>query len=124
MNYDEEHIPIGGDGKYEPWEKPTLQWFPHKKRQKGVEKRIRSLMRRRRAFYLETTDFEGEPITWHVDGWGWVSDKTRNPDNDFYDHTIGHLNNCVEFLGGSQRLWENKKRSTRRRRTVKRGLGL
>ena len=124
MNYDEETIPIGDEGSYEEWVKPTLEWLPHKKRQKGVEKKIRSLLRRRKAFFLETTDFEGEPVTWFIDGWGWVSDKTRNPNNDFYDHTVGHLKHCVEFLGGSQRLWENKKRSTRRRRTVKRGLGL
>ena len=124
MNYDEEHIPIGEDDQYEPWVQPTLEWFPHKKRQKGIEKRILSLLRRRKSFYLETIDFEGKPITWLVDSWGWVSDKTENPNNDFYDHTVGHIKNCLEFLGGSRRLWDNKKRSTRRRRTVKRGLSI
>ena len=124
MDYDEEYIPIGGDSEYTPWVKPTLQWYPHKKRQKGVEKRIISFLRRRKSFYLETTDFEGSPVIWSVDSWGWVSDKQRNPENDFYDHTVGHIKNCLEFLGGSQRLWTGKKRSTGRIRTIKRGKGI
>ena len=124
MNYDEETISIGGDTEYVPWVKPTLQWFPNKKRQKTVEKRIRSLMRRRRAFFLETTDFEGEPVTWFIDGFGWVADQSKNPTNDYWDHTVGHIKNCLEFLGGPQRLWENKKRSTGRRKAIKRGRGL
>ena len=124
MDYDNEHIPLNRGEKYTPYVKPTLQWYPHKKRQKGVEKRIRSLLRRRKAFYLETTDFEGNNTIWSVSGFGWASDKSGNPDNDLWDHTIGHINNCLEFLDGPQRLWEGKKRSSRRRRTVKRGLGI
>ena len=140
MDYDNEHIPLNRGEKYTPYVKPTLQWYPHKKRQKGVEKlmehinneinvigvekRIRSLLRRRKAFYLETTDFEGNNTIWSVSGFGWASDKSGNPDNDLWDHTIGHINNCLEFLDGPQSLWEGKKRSTRRRRTVKRGLGI
>lgn len=123
-NYDDEIIPIGGDSEYVPWVKPTLQWFPNKKRQKTIEKRIRSLMRRHRSFLLDTTDFDGESVIWHIDSWGWVSDQSRNPKNDFYDHTVGHIKNCLEFLGGSQTLWDSNKRSTRRRRTIKRGRGL
>ena len=124
MNYDNQIIPIGGDEEYEPWIKPTLQWYPHKKRQKGIEKRILSLLRRHKSFMLETTDFDGEPVTWQIDSWGWVYDQSKDPNNDFYDHIIGHIKNCLEFLGGSQRLWDDKKRSTRRRMTVKRGRSL
>ena len=59
-----------------------------------------------------------------IDSWGWTYDQSKDPNNDLYDHVIGHIKNCLEFLGGSQRLWDDKKRSTRRRRTVKRGRSL
>jgi len=50
---DDEGWGIGGDSDDEEaeWIRPTLTWLPDKKRQKTVERRIRSLMRRRRSFY-------------------------------------------------------------------------
>lgn len=119
---DDAFIPIGGEEEYVEWVRPVLAWHPNKKRQKGIEKRIRSLLRRHRSFYLDTINFDSEPETWFVDSWAWVS--RIDSDTGKYSITLDHLNNCLEFLGGGKRLWENKKRSTGRRRRIKRGLAL
>ena len=40
---------------------------------------------------------------WFVDSWGWAS--SRNPDTMKFDRNLGHIKNCLKFLGGPQPRW-------------------
>jgi len=121
---DDEVLSLGGgnDDEEVEWIRPTLTWLPDKKRQKTVEKRIRSLMRRRRSFYLDTINFDNERETWFVDSFSWVTQL--DPETGIYSEYVGHLKNCLQFLGGSKGLWEPINRSPKRVRRYRRGLGI
>ena len=121
---DDEVLFLGGanDDEEVEWIRPTLTWLPDKKRQKTVEKRIRSLMRRRRSFYLDTINFDSERETWFVDSFSWVTQL--DPETGIYSEYVGHLKNCLQFLGGSKGLWEPINRSPKRVRRYRRGLGI
>ncbi len=59
---------------------------------------------------------------WFVDSWGWAS--SRNPDTMKFDRNLGHIKNCLKFLGGPQPRWYDPERPVKRayvRRNVKRG---
>ena len=80
---------------------PTLTWYPNKERQATVENRIIRLVKRYKAFYLNTTSLDNnKEETWFIDGGNWVSS-----DNQF----IGRVNNCLEFLNGNHPMWYHKR---------------
>ena len=96
---------------------PEVKYNPNHKRTKGAEKRIRSFLRRKKTFLLHTVSVEDNKTkeTWHVDSGGWASVTNKS---------LGHLVNCLEFLGGSQPIWYDPTRLEKRsyvRRNVKRG---
>ena len=96
---DTESLYYSGYGK-----PPTLTWYPNRERQRTIENRILKLVRRYKAFYLNTTSLDGnQEETWYIDGGNWVSIN-----NEF----IGHIKNCLEFLQGSKPLWYNKHRES------------
>ena len=93
-------------------------------RTKTVEKRIFSLLRRRKGFLLTTLSVKDNKTIeeWHVDSWGWVS--VMNPENGKYEGNQGHIKNSLKFLGGPQPLWYDPDRPEKRsyvRRSVRRG---
>ena len=90
------------------------------KRTKTAERRIRSLLKRRKPFFLTTLNVEDNQTeeVWFVDSRGWVS----------MNESIGlvHIKNCLEFLGGPQPIWYDPERPVKRayvRRSVRRGSG-
>ena len=104
-------------------EKPRLRLLG--KRTKVIERRIRSLLRRSKPFYLTTLSIEdNETIEeWYIDSGGWVSIQGRESGNY---KTLGHIKNCLEFLDGGQPMWYDPTRSIKRgyvRRNVQRGTG-
>ena len=73
---------------------PTLTWYPNKQRQRTIENRITKLVKRYKAFYLNTLSLEtGENEHWYIDGGNWVY-------NNDTKKLIGHVKNCIEFLSG------------------------
>ena len=86
------------------------------KRTKTVEKRIRSLVKRKKAFFLTTISLDGtKEETWFVDSgnWVWVEGKF-----------IGHVKNCIRFFHGPHPLWLDDNRKPKRKyqkRSVSRG---
>ncbi len=104
--------------------KPEIKYNPNHKRTKGAEKRIRSFLRRRKTFILHTVSVEDNKTkeTWYVDSGGWAS--VMIPNTDKFSKSLGHIVNCLEFLGGSQPIWYDPTRPEKRsyvRRNVKRG---
>ena len=63
-----------------------------------MERRIRNLLQRRKAFYLETLSIDDNKTLelWYIDGGGWVSKQGELQDVQ-YKH-IGHIKNLLEFL--------------------------
>ena len=93
-------------------------------RTKIVEKRILSLLRRRKSFLLTTLSVKDNKTKeeWHVDSWGWVS--VMNPESGRYEDNQGHIKNSLEFLGGPKPIWYDPDRLEKRtytRRNVHRG---
>ena len=72
---------------------PHLTWFRTKSRQITVERRINSLVRRNKAFYLKIVD---EDEVWFVDAGNWTS---RISSEGKYN-LIGHIKNILPFLHG------------------------
>jgi len=99
------------------------------KRTKTVEKRIRSLVQRRKSFCLSTMSLDNtEEQTWFVNGWGWagVSESPSGRTNIHKDNKVVHIKNCLKFFGGPYPVWYDPKRTEKRtyiRRTVSRGKG-
>ena len=94
------------------------------KRTKTVERRIRSLIKRRKAFYLKTLSVEDNQTieTWYVDSGGWA--YTTDPESNVYNTCIAHIANCLKFLNGSHPIWYDPERPVKRsyvRRNIKRG---
>ena len=88
---------------------PKLLWYPDKKRQTTTEHKIRSLVKRKKAFYLTTTSLDQdskEEETWYIDGGNWASKKSGGE----YNIVVGHIKNCLEFLGGTRPLWQKTRR--------------
>ena len=84
---------------------PTLTLLG--KRTKTVEKRIRSLVKRKRAFYVHTMSLDGtEEQKWFVDAGNWAT-----VDNVF----LGHIKNCLEFFGGPHPVWFDATRIVKRK---------
>lgn len=101
---------------------------PHLKltgsRTKTAERKVVSLIRRNKSFYLEAYSIEDGKTkeTWYVDGGGWVSKRGELQDVQ-YKH-IGHIKNLLKFLDGNQPMWYDPERPEKRsyvRRTIKRG---
>tara|TARA_R110000824_G_scaffold221077_1_gene408206 strand:- start:434 stop:859 length:426 start_codon:yes stop_codon:yes gene_type:complete len=91
-------------------EPPHLSWYPNKDKQRTVEHKIEGFVRRHKAFYLTTISLEDlseEEETWYIDGGNWAS-KT---DSNGYNKLIGHIKNCLEFLGGRRPKWEKRRTS-------------
>ena len=92
-------------GRYGLPSPPTLTLLGT--RTKTVKKRIRSLVKRKKPFYLHTVSLDGtEEQKWFVDSGNWASNK-----NEF----LGHIKNCLEFFGGSQPLWFDETRVVKRK---------
>ena len=88
---------------------PHLSWYPNKPRQKTVERRIEKLVRRYRSFYLTTMSVDGdleEEETWYIDGGNWASKTGSNG----YNKVVGHIKNCLVFLGGMKPKWKVRRR--------------
>jgi len=76
---------------------PILTWYPNREHQRTVENRIIKLVRRHKAFYLNTISLHGnQEETWYVDGGNWASANEK---------LIGHVKNCLEFLEGRKPMW-------------------
>ena len=104
MSLDELYINVYGKS-------PSLSWYPNKERQRTVERRIEKLVRRYRAFYLTTSSVDNpseEEETWYIDGGNWASKL----DADGYNKPVGHIKNCLEFLGGRQPKWIQRRTKT------------
>ena len=89
-------------------EPPRLSWYPNKTRQKTVENSIKRLVSKFKAFYLTTTSLDKDSDaeeTWYVDGGNWVHKK----DIGEYNKLVGHVKNCLEFLGGRRPLWKKRR---------------
>ena len=85
-----------------------VEWYPDKARQSTMENRIKRYVKRFKAFHLTTTSLDkdsDEVETWYVDGGNWVHKKEGKE----YNILVGHVKNCLPFLGGRNPLW--KKRS-------------
>ena len=74
---------------------PQVTWFRNKSRQTTIERRIKSLVRRYKAFYLTIAD--GDEV-WYIDGGNWAH---QIYDNNKYN-LIGHIKNLIPFLGGKR----------------------
>lgn len=74
-------------------EPPKLSWYTTKSRQSTVEKRILSLVNRKKPFYI-TIDSNEE---WYVDSGNWCHLKEGTK----YSLTIGHIKNILPFLRGA-----------------------
>jgi len=97
------HLYIQGYGK-----PPRLEWYPSKTRQSTMENRIKRYVKRFKAFHLTTTSLDkdsDEVETWYVDGGNWVYKKTDNQ----YNILVGHVKNCLPFLGGRRPLWKKRR---------------
>ena len=73
-------------------EPPKLKWFTTKSRQVTIEKRITSLVDRKKPFYITIDDNE----EWFVDGGNWCHIKKGKN----HALTIGHVKNILPFLRG------------------------
>ena len=99
------------------------------KRTKTIEKKIRSLVKRKKSFYLTTMSLDNtEEQTWLVNSWGWanVSESPSGRTNIHKDNKVVHIKNCLKFFGGPYPVWYDPKRTEKRiyiRRTVSRGKG-
>ena len=102
---------------YEGYGKPPkITWYRSKSRQATVERRITSLVRRYKSFYLTIAD-AGE--VWYIDGGNWATQQ--KPENN---KLIGHVKNLLPFLNGKRpvkwgdwnKLEEEIKPKIRRRR--------
>ena len=78
--------------KEEYGEPPKLEWFTTKSRQVTIERRISSLVDRKKPFYLSVDDNE----EWFVDGGNWTSRKSSEGKYNL----IGHVKNILPFLHG------------------------
>ena len=121
------------ENKWAAWEewiethrppRPELKYNPKYKRTKGVQKRIKSFLRRNKSFLLHTISVEDNQTeeTWLVGSGGWVS--RLNKSTGVYKGTYGHIKNLLQFLGGPQPMWYDPDRPEKRsyvRRKVHRG---
>ena len=107
-----EHEPsIKNDREYMEWlynkyygKPPHLEWSFKKERQATIEKRIKSLVKRMKPFYLTVTKPDDTIEEWFVDGGSWASPKQS--DGKYYG-LVGHINNLLPFIKGrSIILWE------------------
>lgn len=94
----------------------VLEYNPNRKRTKTIERRINSMLRRGVPFILKTSILTEED-DWLVDAGGWVS--TFNPDKGVYLNFLGHIKNCLPFLGGPYPVWVDRPQR-KRRRNIKR----
>ena len=74
-------------------EPPHLTWFHNKSKQTIVERRIISLVKRYKSFYLNIAD---ENEVWYIDGGNWASQHYPR-----YNKFIGHIKNILPFLNGA-----------------------
>lgn len=77
---------------------PNIIWERNKKRQATVERRIKSLVRRLKPFYLTVADYDE---LWYIDGGNWVHKINKKTE---YNLLIGHIKNILPFFHGSQRI--------------------
>lgn len=94
------------------------------KRTKTAEKKVVSLLRRNKPFFIDTYSIEDGTTKeiWYIDSGGWASKQGGLEDVQFKQ--LGHIKNLLEFLGGSHPMWYDPERPEKRsyvRRTVKRG---
>lgn len=96
---------------------PNVVWSYNKKRQATVERRIKSLVRRLKPFYLTVEDCNE---LWYIDGGNWTYKINKKTE---YNLLIGHIKNILPFFQGSQRIpwgdWnkpEDERIKKRRRR--------
>ena len=84
--------------------RPTLKWSPTKTRQATVEKRILRLLKRYKAFFIDTN----EEVLF-IDAGNWVHLQTNVGK---YNKIIGHANNVLPFIKGAKNIewgsWNNK----------------
>lgn len=81
---------------YEGYGKPPrITWYRSKSRQATIERRIKSLVRRYKPFYLTIED---EEEVWYIDGGNWTHQIYNN--NKY--NLIGHIKNLIPFLGGKR----------------------
>lgn len=97
----------------EPSKKPSILYNIHKTKKQGVEKRIRTLVKKARSFWLETNVL-GNDIKYFVDGGGWVTEVGTKG-------TVSHIKNLLPFFDGPHPVWGEVKR-TYVKRQVNRGL--
>ena len=83
---------------------PRLTWHRSKSRQATIERKIKSLVRRYKSFYLTIAN---EDEIWYIDGGNWTYQVHPNKKYSL----IGHIKNLVPFLDGSRPIawgsWNN-----------------
>jgi len=87
---------------------PHVKWYPNKTRQSTIENRIKRYVKRFKAFYITTTSLDKDSDnteTWYVDGGNWAFKKELNE----YNILVGHVKNCLPFLGGRRPLWKKRR---------------
>lgn len=89
----------------------VLEYNPNRKRTKTIERRINSMLRRGVPFVLKTSILTEED-DWFVNSGGWVS--TFNTDKGVYLNFLGHIKNCLPFLGGPYPVWVDRPQRKRR----------
>jgi hypothetical protein len=101
-----------------PLKYTVLEYNPNRKRTKTIERRINSMLRRGVPFVLKTSILTEED-DWFVNSGGWVS--VFNTDQNIYRDFLGHVKNCLPFLGGPYPVWKDRPQR-KRKQTVKRSL--
>jgi len=98
---------------YPPSKNPSVVYNINKVKKQGIEKRIRTLVKKARSFWLETNAL-GEYLKYFVDDGGWVTEVGTKG-------TIAHVKNILPFFDGPNPIWGDIKR-TYVKRQVNRGL--
>ena len=88
---------------YPPSKKPSVVYNINKVKKQGVEKRIRTLVKKARSFWLETNAL-GDDIKYFVDNGGWVTEVGTK-------ETVAHVKNVLPFFDGPNPVWGDIKRS-------------
>ena len=100
---------------YPPKEKPSVAYNINKVKKQGIEKKIRTLVKKAKSFWLETNVL-GDNIKYFVDNGGWVTEVGAKS-------TIWHIKNMLPFFNGPRKMaLDNPPKRKYTRRTVKRGL--
>ena len=76
---------------------PHITWSFKKTKQATVERKMNSLVRRMKPFYLTVTKPDDTIEEWYVDGGNWICKQLAD---DKYSKFVGHVRNVLPFIAG------------------------